>query len=262
MKLLLLVVVACLAGAAYSEKVVGGTIISYAQAPYQVAMKYSSGSQYCGGSVIDVKGAKNQWVLSAAHCSTTTSNLVAFGNADKNKAQTVGIIKVVNHPDYGKGGSSYNNDIALYKLAKPIDAPEVHAIKLHCDSDTTYLEEKLAWATGWGSTFSGGSTVVDLRGVELRVSNQNKTAYAHGSGWHGSYIDKNMLVAHAREGTTGDKDTCQGDSGGPITQHDDKGNNVDLIGCTSWGYGCGRGGVYTRIASYCDWVEKIIAENP
>ena len=50
----------------------------------------------------------------------------------------------------------------------------------------------------------------------------------------------------------------QGDSGGPLFVCDPK---CRQIGITSWGIGCARDrfpGVYTRVAAYQDWIEKII----
>jgi hypothetical protein len=80
-------------------------------------------------------------------------------------------------------------------------------------------------------------------------------------------------------------DTCQGDSGGPgVKMVDPNSEGMDnlndeeklvrmmenmsdgvvkpkrgqLIGITSWGYGCGQGtpGVYTRVSEYVDWIKK------
>lgn len=52
--------------------------------------------------------------------------------------------------------------------------------------------------------------------------------------------------------------THQGDSGGPLFVCDPK---CRQIGITSWGIGCARDrfpGVYTRVAAYQDWIEKIV----
>merc|ERR1711879_524975 len=63
----------------------------------------------------------------------------------------------------------------------------------------------------------------------------------------------------------GKADTCQGDSGGPAIRMVDSPNQIykaktqaELIGVTSFGYGCGTElpGVYTRVFQYMDWIKK------
>jgi trypsin len=48
--------------------------------------------------------------------------------------------------------------------------------------------------------------------------------------------------------TGGNKDTCQGDSGGPLVAKDSNGR-WNVVGITSYGYGCNDGGVYTRVSN-------------
>jgi len=61
----------------------------------------------------------------------------------------------------------------------------------------------------------------------------------------------------------GGKDACQGDSGGPLRMVSDVLGDEELIGITSWGYGCARPfspGVYTDVATHANWIAKTKAE--
>lgn len=56
------------------------------------------------------------------------------------------------------------------------------------------------------------------------------------------------------------RDACQGDSGGPIFLNEAKTGLSTVIGIVSFGVSCGTDlpAVYTRIASYIDWIEGIV----
>lgn len=55
-------------------------------------------------------------------------------------------------------------------------------------------------------------------------------------------------------------DACQGDSGGPVFLNDFRSGVSTIVGIVSFGVSCGTElpGVYTRIASYMDWIERIV----
>lgn len=55
------------------------------------------------------------------------------------------------------------------------------------------------------------------------------------------------------------KDACVGDSGGPIFTYHSSGVST-LVGVVSFGVSCGTNlpSIYTRIASYVDWIESVV----
>jgi secreted trypsin-like serine protease len=68
-----------------------------------------------------------------------------------------------------------------------------------------------------------------------------------------------MMCAGRREGGV---DSCQGDSGGPLVWKTPDG--PVLVGIVSFGDGCARKlkyGVYTRLANYRDWIQRVMAAN-
>ncbi|KAB0404206.1 hypothetical protein E2I00_003908, partial [Balaenoptera physalus] len=73
---------------------------------------------------------------------------------------------------------------------------------------------------------------------------------------YGADISPNMLCAGYFDCRS---DACQGDSGGPLAC--EKNGVAYLYGLISWGDGCGqpnKPGVYTRVASYVDWIRDRI----
>jgi secreted trypsin-like serine protease len=56
----------------------------------------------------------------------------------------------------------------------------------------------------------------------------------------------------------------QGDSGGPLVSREDDGNYTE-VGIVSFGHvsGCEKGypAVFTRVTSYLDWIDNVIASN-
>lgn len=61
----------------------------------------------------------------------------------------------------------------------------------------------------------------------------------------------------------GQKDSCQGDSGGPLQIYPYGTPVSKVVGVVSFGVSCGSSfpGIYTRVASYIDWIEQHVWPN-
>ncbi|WP_439661001.1 S1 family peptidase [Lentzea sp. HUAS TT2] len=218
-----------------SPMIVGGTRASTATYPWVVYLASSSGSQFCGGTLV-----KANKVVTAAHCvkgSSASSVRVVHGRDDKQSTAgtVVSVTRIWVHPSYTTATAGY--DVAVLTLSSNINSA---TLPLATPSDTAlYTAGNSALILGWGTTSSGGSASRYLlkANVPLTSDATCKTAYPQ-------YSNTSMVCAGFPQGGT---DTCQGDSGGPLVY------GGKLIGDTSWGRGCagaGYPGVYGRIAPY------------
>jgi secreted trypsin-like serine protease len=60
---------------------------------------------------------------------------------------------------------------------------------------------------------------------------------------------------------TPDRGACHGDSGGPAFIR--QGNDLILVGITSRGFdsACAKATIYTRVATFLDWIQSVVDEN-
>ncbi|KAM9194658.1 plasma kallikrein [Dugong dugon] len=236
-----------------STRVVGGTNSSWGEWPWQVSLQVTptAHSHLCGGSIIG-----HQWVLTAAHCFDGLSwpdVWRVYGGilnlSDVTKETPFSLVKeIIIHQQYkiSEGG----HDIALLKLAAPLNYTEFQkpiCLPSKDDTDTIYTN---CWITGWGYTKEKGEIQNTLQkaNIPLITNEECQTRYRDYE------ITSQMICAGYKEGGT---DACKGDSGGPLVcKHE---GIWHLVGITSWGEGCARRdhpGVYTKVAEYVDWISE------
>nr|AGK40922.1 serine protease snake-4 [Nilaparvata lugens] len=235
------------------QLIVGGSDAETAEFPHMVALGYSNPTEIswnCGGSLIS-----KDYVLTAAHCVTPSRPVkVRMGTLNLNRPdatyQDVDVKRTINHPRWS---DKKYFDIALLELSWPVHfTAHAHpACLAQPDDDVTR-----ATATGWGKRNIIEQSATDkLQKVDINViSNEECRRIFRNPALTQGIVDE-MVCA----GGNG-RDTCLGDSGGPLQFTRDSNRCVyHVYGLTSFGGNdCGEMGVYTKVSSYLNWIEKIV----
>lgn len=241
-----LAVVPVAAGASERQRIVGGGLASDGEYPAQAVVSSAVGG--CGGTLVATRK-----VVTAAHCLDEGLVLgpdpvepgevtVRLGSVKRSQGTTVPVLALALHPDWDPATDAH--DVAVLTLAQ--DAPAAAAPAPLADPAVdagSYAVGKLARVVGWGATVEGGSSVEDLREVDVPIVSDAECDDAGSYG--GDIIDPIMLCAGFAEGG---KDSCQGDSGGPLYVPAD--GVLKLTGVVSFGDGCARPqkyGVYAEL---------------
>ncbi|XP_030590040.1 chymotrypsin-like elastase family member 2A [Archocentrus centrarchus] len=241
------------------NKVVGGIDARQHSWPWQVSLQYKSGSNFyhtCGGSLIS-----SQWVVTAAHCIGSYTYRVYLGKHNLNTVSepnsvAISPAKIIVHPNW----DSYNirNDIALIKLASPVQISA--AIMPAClpPSGETQAHGTICYVTGWGRLWTGGPLADTLQQAPLAVVDYSTCSK---SDWWGNLVTTNMICA----GGDGELASCNGDSGGPLNCRNANGS-WDVNGIVSFGssLGCNyykKPSVFTKVSAYISWINSVMTSN-
>ncbi|XP_022061928.1 coagulation factor IXb isoform X2 [Acanthochromis polyacanthus] len=243
------------------QRIVGGDTAIPGEIPWQVALMSHSAilqraQPFCGGSLLS-----ELWVITAAHCLVQADVakkgfFVRAGEHDITEHEGPERDHVVAeqymHPLYNFNKSPYNHDIALLKLATPVElsnqrtpiclGPKAFIQSLLRESSTSLV-------SGWGRLKFLGLEATKLQ--KLGVPYVDRTRCKQSSRDH---ITRFMFCAGF---SNEQKDSCQGDSGGPHATYY-KGTWF-LTGIVSWGEECakdGKYGIYTRMSQYYPWISR------
>ncbi|XP_038209891.1 serine protease persephone-like [Zerene cesonia] len=242
--------------------IIGGETASNGEFPHMAALGYDTveGVKFqCGGSLIS-----DQYILTAAHCVETLDDVkpsivrlgvVDIGENSYNPDTDVNVSKIIVHPQYER--KIKYNDIALLRLERRVSlSSNLNPVCLYTRDNDPKVPLTI---TGWGKT----STSRDTNSAQLLKANVTVVEASKCSALYGSWrrlpagIARTQICAGDDQGRY---DTCQGDSGGPLQALTSEDGQYRLIGVTSFGRGCASTvpGVYTRVASYLDWIEGIV----
>lgn len=227
-----------------SDNIVGGVAALAGDVPYIVAVS-RNGNPHCGGSLVNANT-----VVTAAHCirNTPPSGFsIRAGSLNRASGGTVAqVSRIIVHPRYVEG-ASYDNDVAIFKLATSIPATGGVQYATLAASGNDPAAGTTVTTAGWGSTTSGSSVSPTLlRKVDVPIVSRATCR----SNYDATSVTNNMFCAGF---AAGGRDSCQGDSGGPIMT-----SSKTLIGIVSWGGGCAlpnQPGVYARVGSLLDFIQ-------
>ncbi|KPJ02375.1 Trypsin-4 [Papilio xuthus] len=166
----------------------------------------------------------------------------------KSKFEFESFLHVTQHPDFNR--FTYDNDIAVLRLAEPIPEHLYRSACLPDFDDDNRLEGVEAIVSGWGSTIEKGPPSSIPMKAEVNIWAQEECS---GAGYGRRKVTPRMLCANAPE-----RDSCTGDSGGPLLLTRPY---YTIVGIVSWGRGCARQGypgVYARVAKFLPWLKVAL----
>ncbi|CAH3026001.1 unnamed protein product, partial [Porites evermanni] len=238
------------------SRVIGGQDAKPGAWPWQIQLQ-RSGRFICGGSLIS-----STWVVTAAHCVAGSSNPSSYKvvvgdhnrNANEGTEQTIGVRKVMSHPDYNKPRLS--SDIALLQLSSPAKLSErVNPVCLP-SHDSDVPTGSTCYITGWGKIkHPGGSHPILQQAMMPPIDNAKCKQRIQASGISIAFTSQMLCAGVENTILSG----CHGDSGGPYVCLNADGKTYTLHGAVSWGSGrCDAKQLFTvfaRVTQFRAWIK-------
>ncbi|XP_020852819.1 granzyme A [Phascolarctos cinereus] len=230
--------------------IIGGDEVYPHSRPYMALIL--EGKKLCGGVLI-----KENWVITAAHCSIKRTTNVILGAHSKSKKeaekQIMTVKKEIPYPCYDQ--TTHEGDLKLLQLNGKVKITKaVRLLKLP-QSGKDIKPGTACQVAGWGKTVNRSNKPSDtLREVNVTVIDR-KICNDEDHYNLKPFIGPNMICAGD---INGGKDSCDGDSGGPLICQG------SFTGITSFGLpgkcGVPQGpGVYTLLSvKYLNWIKNTI----
>jgi secreted trypsin-like serine protease len=234
-----------------SAAIIGGTPANIDSLPGTVYLEDEDAGQFCGATLV-----APDWALTAAHCLDGEPDkpfhvVIGRQRTSSRDGERIATSKSILHERFDD--ETFDNDIALVKLAKPSSGPIARLVTPE-EWDRYELTRGQVTIAGWGATAEDGESSDALLEVNVSVVDPKECARRYAP--RDLPVTANMLCAGTE---TGGKDACSHDSGGPLFAS--IGSRVTQVGIVSWGDegGCGRAGVpgvYTRVAVFGEWLKQ------
>lgn len=251
------------------KRIVGGTSTEAGEHPWMVSLHFKYGYIYehsCAGTILN-----EYYILTAAHCIHYPKNpwkyriyagVYQLSKKYNKPAKMYKVKRFIIHENYTDEPNI--NDIALIRTKQPIQIEGTSGyVNGICLPYTNKDPSGWAVVVGWGSPKEGVLEIQDsLQVVKIPLLSRKLCRKAYEDrieelGENYTIIDSHICASLYK------RDSCQADSGGPLLQRNEKGIYTQ-IGIVSFGEGCARQqfpGVYTKVASYMNWMEENMKEE-
>ncbi|XP_068601390.1 transmembrane protease serine 2-like [Brachionichthys hirsutus] len=221
--------------------------VSLGSWPWQVSLQVA-GSHRCSGAIISP-----YWTVTAAHCVSRTSNPAEW-TAYAGIVDPLGTLFNPSHPvsliipHEGFDSLTRKNDIALMRLAKPLDftGASGHIGPVCLPSAALNLTDH---RRGWVTHFTHRSGGLYLTGDQVSIAD---AVDCNATVAYGGRISRDMLCAKETEA---EPKACASDGGSPLVSLKD--GLWWLVGDSIWGDHCAvrrKPGVFGNVTYFLDWI--------